>query len=375
MEVVSPRCSGLDVHKRFVVACLSIIEGGQRHKEVRQERSMTSDILLLKQWLVEAGCQQIAMESTGVFWKPIYHLLEDAFEIVLVNAQHLKKVPGRKTDVKDAEWIADLLQHGLLKASFIPSCEQQAVRDLTRTRMRLIQERTRLINRIQKVLEDANIKLASVVSDLMGATGQAILKALVAGQEDPESLSHQARGSLVRKEEQLQAALQGKLAAHHRLQLEELLGLITTLDHSVARFDREIAERLRWFDALIERLDAVTGLSRRSVARVAWRAGLGYEPLAFRRSCGFLDRNLSGKRRIGRQTTQWPHVSRQSLGQIGPHPGGARGSSHPDLSGGAVPSDQRATREQESGHGGRPQYPGDFLPHGQKRGTLPRERS
>jgi transposase len=266
MEVLYPRCSGLDVHKRFVVACLSLVEAnGQRHKELRQFGTVTSEILALKGWLKASGCHQIAMESTGVFWKPIFHLLEDSFEIVLVNAQHMKAVPGRKTDIKDAEWIADLLQHGLLKASFIPGSEQQAVRDLTRTRMRLIQERTRLINRIQKVLEDANIKLASVVSDLMGMTGQAILMALVAGQEDPACLAHLARGSLIKKQDQLQAALQGKLTAHHRMQLEELLQLITTLDHSIARFDREIAERLRRFDALIERIDEVTGLSRRSI--------------------------------------------------------------------------------------------------------------
>jgi len=265
MEVVYPRCSGLDVHKRFVVACLSIIGKGERHKELRQVSTMTSDILALKTWLKASGCRQIAMESTGVYWKPIFHLLEDSFEIVLVNAQHMKAVPGRKTDVKDAEWIADLLQHGLLKASFIPGKEQQAVRDLTRMRMRLIQERTRLINRIQKVLEDANIKLASVVSDLMGMTGQAILRALVAGQEDPECLAHLARGSLIKKQDQLQAALEGKLTDHHRMLLEELLQLIATVDRSIARFDREIAERLRRFDALIERVDAVTGLSRRSI--------------------------------------------------------------------------------------------------------------
>jgi len=265
MEVVYPRCSGLDVHKRFVVACLSIVEKGQRHKELRQFTTMTNEILMLKEWLKASGCTHIAMESTGVYWKPIYHLLEDSFEIVLVNAQHMKAVPGRKTDVKDAEWIADLLQHGLLKASFIPSSEQQAVRDLTRTRMRLIQERTRLVNRIQKVLEDANIKLASVVTDIMGVTGHAILTALVAGQEDPECLTHLARGSLVKKEDQLQTALQGKLTAHHQVLLEEPLQLIARLDHSIARLDREIAERLRRFDALIERLDAVTGLSRRSI--------------------------------------------------------------------------------------------------------------
>ncbi len=250
MEVVYPRCSGLDVHKRFVVASLSIIEQGQRRKELRQFSTMANELLVLKEWL---------------YWKPIFHLLEGDFEVVLVNAQHMKAVPGRKTDVKDAEWITDLLQHGLLKASFIPSSEQQAVRDLTRTRMRLTQERTRLINRIQKVLEDANIKLSSVVSDIMGMTGQAILMALVAGQEDPEYLSHLARGSLVKKEDQLQAALQGKLFPHHRIVLEELLPLIASLDRSMARFDREVAERLRRFDALMARIDAVTGLSRRSI--------------------------------------------------------------------------------------------------------------
>ncbi|GHO88571.1 IS110 family transposase [Dictyobacter formicarum] len=184
---------------------------------------------------------------------------------MLVNAQHMKAVPGRKTDVKDAEWIADLLQHGLLTASFIPSGEQQAVRDLTRTRVRLVQERNRLINRIQKVLEDANIKLASVVSDLMGVTGQAILRALLAGEIDPEYLAHLARGSLVKKQDELQAALKGKLLAHHQALLEELLQLIATLDRSIARFDQEIAERLEQFDALIERIDAVTGLSRRNI--------------------------------------------------------------------------------------------------------------
>jgi transposase len=265
MEVVYPRCSGLDVHKRFAVACLSVIEKGERHKELRQFSTMTNEILAMKEWLKAAGCTHIAMESTGVYWKPIFHLLEGEFEIVLVNAQHMKAVPGRKTDIKDADWIADLLQHGLLKASFIPSREQQAVRDLTRTRMRLLQERTRLINRIHKVLEDANLKLASVVTDIMGVTGQAILTALVAGQDDPECLAHLARGSLIKKQDQLQAALQGKLFPHHHVLLEELLPLIATLERSIGRLDREIAERLRQHDALIARIDEVTGLSRRSI--------------------------------------------------------------------------------------------------------------
>jgi transposase len=185
----------------------------------------------------------------------------------------------------------------LLKASFIPSSEQQAVRDLTRTRTRLIQERNRLVNRVQKVLEDANIKLASVVSDIMGMTGHAILTALVAGQEDPERLAHLAQGKLIKKQEQLKAALQGKLISHHRVLLGELLQLIATLDRSIAGLDREIAERLRQHDALIERIDEVTGLSRRSIARVTRRVGMGYESFSRCCSCCFVGWHLSGEPR------------------------------------------------------------------------------
>jgi len=237
------------------------------------------------------------------------------------------------TDVKDAEWIADLLQHGLLKASFIPGSEHQAVRDLTRTRMRLTQERTRLINRIQKVLEDANIKLASVVSDIMGVSGQAILMALLAGQEDPERLAHLARGSLVKKEDQLQAALQGKLLPHHRMVLEELLPLIASLDRSMARFDREVAERLGRFDALIARIDAVTGLSRRSIEVLFGE--LGWDMSRFPDAAhaaswvgicpAIMKREASNERRS--------HASRESLGQNSAHPGGPCGRSYPDVSG------------------------------------------
>ncbi len=276
MEVLYPRCSGLDVHKRFLIACLSVVQAdGERRKELRRFSTMTADVLALQQWLRAAGCTHIAMESTGVYWKPIYHLLSGQFEIVLVNAQHMKAVPGHKTDIKDAEWIADLLQHGLLKGSFIPKPEQQHVRDLTRTRTSLLQERSRLINRIQKVLEDANLKLGSVVSEVMGATGQAILWALLNGEEDPERLADLAQGTLRSKRERLIAALQGHLQSHHRVLLEELLQLIRSLDHSIGRLDREIAERLRPFEELIKRLDAIPGLARRAIEVLL--AELGWE--------------------------------------------------------------------------------------------------
>jgi transposase len=366
MEVVYPRWSGLDIHKRFVVACLSIIEHGQRHKELRQVSTMTSDVLALKAWLLASGCRQIAMESTGVFWKPMYHLLEDSFDIVLVNAQHMKAVPGRKTDVKDAEWIADLLQHGLLKASFIPSSEQQAIRDLTRTRLRLTQERTRLLNRIQKVLEDANIKLASVVSDVMGVTGQAILRALVAGEVYPHGLARLAQGSLVKKQDQLQAATAGKLILHPRMQLEELLQLIATLDRSIARFDREIAERLRRFDALIERIDAVTGLSRRSIEVLLGELGwdLSHFPDTDHAASwvGICPGNheTGGKQLSGRtrQGNRW--------GQDGAHSGCPCSGAYPDVSWRTISQHQCTTREQESRHGSWSQHSRDFLSHGEE---------
>jgi transposase len=294
---------------------------------------------------------------------------------VLVNAQHMKAVPGRKTDVKDAEWIADLLQHGLLKASFIPSSEQQAVRDLTRARMRLIQERTRLINRIHKVLEDANIKLASVVTDIMGVTGQAILTALVAGQEDPEHLTHLARGSLVKKQDQLQAALQGRLLSHHRMLLEEFLPLIATLNHSIARFDREIAERLHRFDALIERIDAVTGLSRRSIEVLLGELGwdMSHFPDAAHAASWVSicpgQHETGGKQLSGRtrQGNRWAKTVLIQAAHAAGHTRTYLGEQYRRISARRGAKKAAMAVGQESGDGGRPQYPGDFLSHGQKR--------
>lgn len=187
MEIVYTHCCGVDVHKKLVVACL-ITPGsdGQRRKEIRTFSTMTADLLALSDWLKAAGCTVVAMESTGVFWKPIYNLLEDQFELLVVNAAHIKAVPGRKTDVRDAEWIADLLQHGLLKGSFIPSPEQREWRDLTRFRTSLVEERTRCVNRLQKVLEDTNLKLAAVATDLTGKSARAMLEALLAGEADSQ---------------------------------------------------------------------------------------------------------------------------------------------------------------------------------------------
>src|SRR5579883_1120504 len=197
MELVYRRCCGIDIHKKTIVACLiTETESGQRHKELRTFRTVTSELLVLLDWLKAAACTHVAMESTGVYWKPIYNILEGHFELLVVNAQHIKAVPGRKTDVRDAEWIADLLQHGLLKGSYIPPAPQRELQELIRYRRSLIGERAREVNRIQKVLEGANIKLAAVVSNIMGKSARAMLEALLAGQTDPGKLADLARGRL-----------------------------------------------------------------------------------------------------------------------------------------------------------------------------------
>lgn len=275
MQVLYACCCGLDVHKRFVVACLIWhSEDGQPHKEIRRFDTLTPDLLRLIDWLQSVQCTHVALESTGVYWKPIFNLMEGLFEIVLVNAQHMKAVPGRKTDTKDAEWIADLLQHGLLKASFIPPQPQRDLRDLTRYRSSLKQERTRHVNRVHKLLEETNIKLSSIFADLMCKTGREILHALAAGEDRPEVLADLALLRVPGKRDALVPALQGCMRSHHRFLLQELLGMIETLERAIGRLDQEIAQRLSPQKEVLERLDEITGVSVRVLetlfAEVGW---------------------------------------------------------------------------------------------------------
>jgi transposase len=245
MELVYQRCCGIDIHKKVIVACLIIVmANGQRHKEIRTFRTITSELLELLDWLKAANCTHVAMESTGVYWKPIYNPLEGHFELLVVNAQHIKAVPGRKTDVRDAEWIADLLQHGLLRGSYIPSAPQRELRELTRYRTSLVEERARAVNRLQKTLEDTNLKLGDVATDIMGKSARAMLEALLAGQTDPAKLADLARGRLKAKRAQLEEALVGILKPHHRFMLTEHLSLIDTLDEAIIRASQEIESRL-----------------------------------------------------------------------------------------------------------------------------------
>lgn len=268
MDVIHPRCAGLDVHKRDVVACrLTLDEQGRKVTLKRRFTTMTPDLLALSDWLVAGGVTHIAMESTGEYWRPVYNILEGSFEpssLLVVNAKHIKNVPGRKTDVKDAEWIAELLQHGLLSPSFVPPIEQRDVRDLTRHRTNFVRERATLVNRVQKVLEGANIKLASVATDVLGASGRSMLNAIVAGTVDPTVLALLAKGRLREKREQLEQALTGRVRPHQRLILSELLCQIDSLDESIDRMDAAIEEALRPFDPtgeLVELLDTIPGVA------------------------------------------------------------------------------------------------------------------
>ncbi|MEO8957138.1 MAG: IS110 family transposase [Ktedonobacteraceae bacterium] len=245
MELVYQRCCGIDIHKKVIVACLIILGAdGQRHKELRSFRTVTTELLQLLDWLKAANCTHVAMESTGVYWKPIYNLLEGHFELLVVNAQHIKAVPGRKTDVRDAEWIADLLQHGLLRGSYIPAAPPRELRELTRYRTNLVEERARAVNRLQKTLEDTNLKLGDVATDIMGKSARAMLEALLAGQTDPAVLADLARRRLKAKRAQLEEALVGVLKPHHRFMLTEHLALIDTLDEAITRASQEIEQRL-----------------------------------------------------------------------------------------------------------------------------------
>ena len=270
MDALHQRCCGLDVHKKSVVACVITPEG----QAVRTFSTMTKDLLALADWLMERQVTHVAMESSGVYWKPVFNLLENEFTVMVVNARHMKAVPGRKTDVKDAEWIADLLQHGLLQASFIPDRPQRELRELTRYRRSLTEERSREANRIQKLLEGANIKLASVATDVLGASGRAMLAALAAGEEDSKVLAQLAQGRLREKLGELEEALQGLMGSHQRFMLAGQLDHLHYLEAQIQRLDQEVARRLRPFEAAVAAIDTIPGVGRRTAEVIAAETGM-----------------------------------------------------------------------------------------------------
>jgi transposase len=274
MQVVHERCCGLDVHKKTVVACVLITApDGQVTKAVRTYATMTADLLALGDWLRGLGVTQVAIESTGVYWRPVFNVLEEGQTVTLVNAQHLKRVPGRKTDVKDAEWLADLLRHGLLRASFIPPAPVRHLRDLTRYRATLVQARTAEANRLQKVLETANLKLAAVATDVLGVSGRRMVEALLAGERDPAALADLAKGRLRAKLPELRRALEGRVEAHHRVLLGRILAHIDFLEESLAQLEPEIAGYLAPFAEAVELLDTIPGVGVDAAAVIVAEIG------------------------------------------------------------------------------------------------------
>jgi transposase len=314
MDLIHSCCAGLDVHKKTVVACVRRAgPDGAARREGRTYRTMTADLIALTDWLDAEGVSHVAMESTGVYWKPVFHLLEGRFEVLLVNAQHIKNVPGRKTDVKDAEWIAQLLQYGLLRPSFIPPPPVRDLRDLTRQRAQLVRDRAGVANRLQKVLEDANIKLSSVATDVLGASGRAMLAALIAGTEDAGRLADLAKGRLRRKNAELTEALRGFVSGHHRFLLRALLRQVAQYEDLIAEYTARIEEVCLPFSEAAGRLESIPGVGGRAAEVIL--AEIGTDMTAFP-TAGHLaswaglcpgNNQSAGKRRTGKTTkgSQW----------------------------------------------------------------------
>jgi len=274
MRIVHENVAGLDVHKKVVVAAVIVKQAdGNWLEEKHSFGTMTVDLLELSDWLLLHGVIHVAMESTGEYWKPVFNILENNFEVIVVNAQHISKVPGRKTDQSDAQWIAELLQYGLLKASFIPPLGQRELRELTRYRSSFVRERATLVNRVQKALESANIKLSSVATNVMGVSGRAMLEALIAGNASPEQMAELAKGRMREKREQLTKAMEGRVQAHHRFVLTELLCQIDSIEETITRFDQEIEAYCSPFEEVVELLDTIPGVGREAAEIIVSEIG------------------------------------------------------------------------------------------------------
>jgi transposase len=262
MEVLYPHCAGLDVHKETVVACRRHMANGTVNREVRTFRTTTKDLLALSEWLASQPCTHIAMEATGVYWKPVWHVLSDGdFTLVLANAGHVKNVPGRKTDVNDATWLADLMAHGLIRGSFVPDAQTQELRGLLRTRKQFVRERASHAQRLQKTLEDANIKLDSVISDIIGLSGRAMIEALIAGESDPDTLAALADRRIKAPPAVLREALRGRVTDHHRFLLQLHLHHIDALDTAISAIDREVDIHVEPFRTAVLLLTTIPGVS------------------------------------------------------------------------------------------------------------------
>jgi len=306
MEMLHPRCAGLDVHRDTVVACARNATAGVIALEVRTFGATTKELMALSEWLTEHSVTHVAMEATGVYWKPVWHVLEGSFELVLANAMHIKNVPGRKTDVNDAMWIADLLAHGLIRGSFVPPAPVQDLRALTRTRKQLVREHAAHVQRVDKTLQDANLKLGSVLTDIMGKSGRAILDAIVRGETDPAKLVLHIDRRVKASPEHIIEALRGKVTANHRFLLKLHLGQADGLQAAIDDLDREVGERLEPFRVSAQRVSQVPGIADRAAAAIV--SEIGVDMSRFQTSAhliswaGFCPKNdeSAGKRRSTR---------------------------------------------------------------------------
>jgi transposase len=314
MEVLHQRCAGLDVHKKTVVAAVRLATENKLISEVRTFATTTAGLLALSDWLAENGCRHAAMEATGVYWRPVWHVLADGeIELILANAAHVKNVPGRKTDVSDAAWLAELLAHGLIRASFVPDGQTQELRALLRTRKQLVRERTRHTQRIHKTLEDANIKLDAELSDILGKSGRAMLEAMIAGESDPVRLAALARRGVKASQDELQQALRGRVTSHHRFLLKLHLGQVDALDSAIATVDGEVEINLAPFRTAVELVSTIPGVNTLSAEVIVSEIGLdmGRFPTVghLLSWAGLVPRNdqSAGKRRSTRlrQGAQW----------------------------------------------------------------------
>jgi transposase len=307
MEVLHPHCAGLDVHKDTVVACVRHMAGGAVRRETRTFKTTTKDLLALSDWLAAEGCTHVAMEATGVYWKPVWHILaEGPFALVLANAAHVRNVPGRKTDVNDAAWLADLMAHGLIRSSFVPDEPTQEMRDLLRTRKQLVRERSRHVQRLQKTLEDANVKLDSVLSDVVGLSGRAMVEALIAGETDPGALAGLAHRRVKASPDDLHEALRGRVTGHHRFMLKLHLQQIDALDAAIATVDQEVDAHVEPFRQAVGILSSIPGIGELGARVILAEIGLDMSRFPtdghLRSWAGLCPRNdeSAGKRRSNR---------------------------------------------------------------------------
>jgi len=274
MEILHPKCAGLDVHRDTVVACARIAAEGAVVQDVRTFGATTKELMALSEWLTDHDVTHVAMEATGVYWQPVWHILEGSFELVLANAMHIKNVPGRKTDVNDATWIADLLAHGLIRGSFVPPAPVQDLRMLTRTRKQLVRERASHVQRVDKILQDANLKLGSVLTDIMGQSGRAILDAIVQGETDPAKLVLLVTKRVKASRDKITEALRGKVTPNHRFLLKLHLGQADALQAAIEEIDREVGERLDPFRVSATRLTQIPGISDVVAAAIVSEIGV-----------------------------------------------------------------------------------------------------